>query len=38
VEKIRIAITKSGYDADSLKADPKAFKHLPECCKKPGKL
>jgi periplasmic mercuric ion binding protein len=34
-EKIRIAVTKSGYDADSLHADPKAYKHLPECCKKP---
>lgn len=34
-EKIRLAVTKSGYDADSLAADPKAFKRLPECCKKP---
>jgi mercuric ion binding protein len=34
-EKIRIAITKSGYDADSLKADAKAFRRLPECCQKP---
>ncbi len=34
-EKIRIAITKTGYDADSLKADPKAFKRLPECCRNP---
>jgi len=34
-EKIRIAITKSGYDADSLKADPKAFNRLPACCKDP---
>ena len=34
-EMIRIAVTKSGYDADTLKADPKAFKRLPECCKKP---
>jgi copper chaperone CopZ len=33
--KIRIEVTKIGYDADSLKADPKAFKHLPDCCKKP---
>ena len=32
-EKIREAVTKSGYDADSLKADPKAFKRLPDCCK-----
>lgn len=34
-QKIRIAVTKSGYDADSLKADPKAFRKLPECCKRP---
>lgn len=33
-DKIRLAIIKSGYDADSLKADPKAFKRLPDCCKK----
>lgn len=35
-EKIRIAITKIGYDADSLKADQKAFKKLPLCCQEPG--
>jgi copper chaperone CopZ len=34
-DKIRIAVTKTGYDADSLVADPKAFKRLPECCKNP---
>lgn len=34
-DKIRMAITKSGYDADSLKADPKAFNRLPDCCKDP---
>ena len=33
-DKIRLAITKSGYDADSLKADLKAFNRLPDCCKK----
>lgn len=32
-EKIRIAITKIGYGADSLMADPKAFNKLPDCCK-----
>lgn len=32
-EKIRTAITKSGYDADSLKADVKAFNKLPACCR-----
>jgi mercuric ion binding protein len=35
-EKIRIAITKIGYDADSLKAEVKAFRRLPECCRAPG--
>lgn len=34
-EKLRIAVTKIGYDADSLKADQKAFNRLPECCKDP---
>ena len=33
-EKIRIAITKLGYDADTLTADPKAYAKLPACCKK----
>ncbi len=32
---IRVEVTKVGYDADSLKANPKAFRRLPECCKKP---
>jgi len=35
-EKIRLAITKIGYDADSLKADAKAYGKLPECCQAPG--
>ncbi len=33
-QKIREAITKMGYDADSLLADEKAYKRLPACCKK----
>jgi mercuric ion binding protein len=32
-QKIREAITKIGYDADSLAADPKSYKKLPDCCK-----
>lgn len=35
VESIKKEITNIGYDADSLKANPKAFRKLPECCKKP---
>ena len=34
-DKIRNEVAKIGYNADSVKADPKAFKRLPECCKKP---
>ncbi len=32
-QKVREAITKIGYDADSLKAYPKSYKKLPTCCK-----
>jgi copper chaperone CopZ len=31
---IRTAITALGYDADDMKADPKAFSKLPACCQK----
>jgi copper chaperone CopZ len=34
-EKIRRAISKAGYDADDVTADPKAYGKLPACCKKP---
>jgi len=34
-EKIRKAISKVGYDADDLTADPKAYSKLDACCKKP---
>ena len=37
-QKIREAITRIGYDADSLKADPKSYKKLPDCCKKESKM
>lgn len=33
-EKIRKAVSKSGYDADDVSADPKAYKKLDGCCKK----
>ena len=35
-EKIREAISKVGYDADSVVADAKAYELLPPCCKKDG--
>lgn len=34
-EKIRVAISKVGYDADDVPADPKAYSKLDACCKKP---
>lgn len=33
-EKIRLAISNSGYDADDIPANPKAYKKLNDCCKK----
>lgn len=33
-EKIRIAITKIGYDADDIPADSTSYSKLPNCCKK----
>jgi len=35
-EKLQLAVTKIGYDADSLKADEKAYNKLPGCCQKGG--
>lgn len=35
-EQIRSAISKAGYDADDIKANPKAYKKLKKCCKKEG--
>jgi periplasmic mercuric ion binding protein len=34
-EKIRKAISDTGYDADDIAADAKAYDNLPACCKKP---
>jgi periplasmic mercuric ion binding protein len=31
-QKIREAISKAGYDADDVKADPKGYARLDECC------
>lgn len=33
-DKLRKAISKIGYDADTIPADPKAYEKLPACCKK----
>ncbi|MFM7015664.1 MAG: heavy-metal-associated domain-containing protein [Bacteroidota bacterium] len=34
IKNIQVAITKLGYDADSLHADTKAYERLNACCKK----
>ena len=34
-EKLREVISKTGYDADEVPADQKAYGKLPKCCKKP---
>ena len=35
IEKIREAVAKVGYDADTVKANEKSFRKLPACCKNP---
>jgi cation transport ATPase len=35
-EKIRLAVSKVGYDADDVIADQKAYDKLSPCCKKGG--
>ncbi len=35
-EGIRTALTKLGYWADDMPADPVAFSKLPDCCQKEG--
>jgi mercuric ion binding protein len=34
LDKIRTAVSKTGYDADSVTADPKAYEKIDACCKK----
>ena len=34
VEKLRQAVARAGYDADSVAADPRAYQRLPDCCRK----
>ena len=31
---LRTAVQKTGYDADELTADARAYNRLPDCCKK----
>ena len=33
LQTIKTAISKLGYDADEVKADPKAYENLDGCCK-----
>lgn len=33
LQTIKVAISKLGYDADEVKADPKAYENLDGCCK-----
>ena len=32
--KIKRAVNLTGYDADNMPADPKAYQNIPACCKK----
>lgn len=34
---VRVAVTRIGYSADELPADPKAFQALPSCCQRSEK-
>jgi len=36
IEAIKKAITETGYDADEVAAEPKAYNKLPKCCQKGG--
>ncbi len=36
-DKLRLAVSKLGYDADGVAADAVAYEKLPACCKKPVK-
>lgn len=36
LDQIKSAISKTGYDADDVKADATAYQNLPACCKKGG--
>jgi copper chaperone CopZ len=35
-EKLRLAVSKSGYDADQIPADSSAYRKLEPCCQKGG--
>jgi len=35
-DKLRQVLSRLGYDADGVSADPVAYKALPKCCQKPA--
>jgi len=35
IDDIRLEISKTGYDADEVKANKRSYEKLPKCCKKP---
>jgi mercuric ion binding protein len=35
-DQVRTLISKTGYDADGVKADPTSYNNLPKCCQKGG--
>jgi mercuric ion binding protein len=35
-DQVRTIISKTGYDADGVKADPSSYNNLPKCCQKGG--
>ena len=36
IEQVKLKISKLGFDADEVKADPAAVARLDDCCKKPA--
>ena len=37
-DNFRKAVSKTGYDADNVPADPKAYEKIDECCKKENNM
>jgi hypothetical protein len=36
LNELRLALVRTGYDADEMKADPEALNLLPKCCQPGG--